>query len=230
MPRRLLDTCLFNMSGPPQEGIALAALPQDILRIILRHSHDLDSLLSTISSCRAFYAAFKSSTRSITRAIVCQEISVDILPEAIQTLRAATFSRPSESEFTLVKSQLFGDRREALLDYQWNPADGIAAIRLNSIIESFASDLASCYLSLLRKCRGLGQNGPPSMPELLRIKRALYRFEIFCRLFPPDATRITDPAPTKSHISFLALFSPWEEDQLASIHESLWRRVAPSKL
>jgi hypothetical protein len=177
------------MSAPLQEKMTLATLPQEVLKIVLAHSHDLDSLLSTVASCRAFYAAFHTSPSSLTQALVFREIDAAVLPEAIQTLRAALFHRhrhrlPS-SDPHLAVSSLFGEGRDALLNYRWNLADGIAVIRLHSIVETFTSEFASYYLSWLQRHSKCEQEGPPSIQERARIKRALYRFETYCNLFPP---------------------------------------------
>jgi hypothetical protein len=220
----------FNMSEPLQEKMTLATLPQEVLKIVLAHSHDLDSLLSTVASCRAFYAAFHTSPSSLTQALVFREIDSAVLPEAIQTLRAALFRRHrhrlSSSDLHLAVSSLFGEGRDALLNYQWNLADGIAVIRLHSIVETFASEFASYYLSWLQRHSKCEQEGPPSIQERARIKRALYRFETYCNLFPPPQD-LEDSDFKAAEISFLSSFSPWEIEQLASVHESMWRRLTP---
>lgn len=116
----------------------------------------------------------------------------------------------------------------ALLECRWSLSDGIAAIRLHSIVESFASEFTSFYLSWLQKHSKCQHENPPYMQELTRIKRALYRFETYCRLFPPTNVLEDCDKPRAAQMSFLSSFSPWEREQLASVHESLWRQVAPA--
>lgn len=139
----------LNMSAPLRTKITLATLPCEALKAILTHSYDLDSLLSTIASCRAFYAAFHTSPNALMQALISREIDVDVLPEVIQTLEATTFHshRLPSSGLPSFIAQLFDKSRETLLNYRWSLDDGIAAIRLHSIVEGFTSEFSSYYLS-----------------------------------------------------------------------------------
>ncbi|KAH8650971.1 hypothetical protein BGZ60DRAFT_388725 [Tricladium varicosporioides] len=217
------------MSTPLQKKTTLATLPQEALKIILAHSHDLNSLLSTVASCRAFYAAFHTSPSSLIQALISREIDAAVLPEAIQALRAASFRRHhlQGSDLHLAMTPLFGEGRDALLNYRWSLADGVAAVRLHSITDIFASEFVLYYLFMLQGLSNCEQQDPPSIQELARIKRALYRFETYCSLFPPPEDP-GDPGFKAAQISFFSSFSPWEREQLACVHESLWRQVTPA--
>lgn len=231
----------FNENEKP----TLVTLPLDIIFLLLEHCCDLDSLLSLMASCRTFYFAFHNYPTSLTHTLISREIDIAVLPDAIQLLKAAEISRngPSFSDLPIAVSKLFGEGREALVKDRWSLADGIAAIRLHSIIDGFASKFASYYLSWLQKNSKRDQETPPSVLELARIKRALYKFEVFCRLFPAveqddkseearyaiGSSRSENPDFDAAQMSFLSFLSPWEREQLACIHESLWRQVAPGK-
>lgn len=221
------------MSMTLQEKVTLASLPQEVKITILAHSHDLDSLLSARAACRTFYAAFLTAPSSLTRAVVSREIGVAVLPEAIQTLKASALRSLPDSDLPAVVFQLLDEDREALLDYRWSLADGIAAVRLHATVDLLTSEFASYYLHWLQVNSKCEKEGPPSMHELARIKRALYRFETYCSLFLSlkgtwHSPKGPDDFDFKAvQVMFLHRFSPWEREQLASAHESLWRLVAP---
>ncbi|EMR62597.1 hypothetical protein UCREL1_10477 [Eutypa lata UCREL1] len=231
---RLIPSVRFDMSMTLQEKVTLASLPQEVKITILAHSHDLDSLLSARAACRTFYAAFLTAPSSLTRAVVSREIGVAVLPEAIQTLKASALRSLPDSDLPAVVFQLLDEDREALLDYRWSLADGIAAVRLHATVDLLTSEFASYYLHWLQVNSKCEKEGPPSMHELARIKRALYRFETYCSLFLSlkgtwHSPKGPDDFDFKAvQVMFLHRFSPWEREQLASAHESLWRLVAPA--
>ncbi|KAI0379665.1 hypothetical protein F5Y04DRAFT_127420 [Hypomontagnella monticulosa] len=236
-------------SSGGKEKPTLTTVPHEVAVNILECCHDLDSLLSLIASCRYFYSVFHTYQISIMHTFISREIDPAVLPEAVQASKAAEIYRrgPSFSALPFAVSELFGEGRGALVKDRWSLADGIAAIRLHSIIDRFASELAFDYLIYLKQnsCQE-EREGPPSTTELARIKRALYRFEVFCRLFPPvddckipqenlhfklrmsDKSRSTDPDFRAAQVSFISFLSLWEREQLYSVYESLWRQVVPA--
>jgi hypothetical protein len=216
--------------SPEPAKVSFASLPQEVVAIILRHSPDLDTFLSSIASCRAFFDAFQNAPTSLTRTLVARKVG-DLLPQATFVLlarNARTYAH-SPAEMAQAMAQLlsrWGDE-SAVLAHRWSLADGIAAIRLHKIIDELANKTAAYCLSWLEKLSGHSQE-EPSDSELARIRRALYRFELFCRLFPPVLdTEVSDSVLEAGQLVFLQQGHPWESEQLASVHESLWRLVAP---
>jgi hypothetical protein len=210
-----------------------ASLPLDVLVVILSHSHDLDSLLSSRASCRAFFNAFNNSPTSLTKSIVTRHIDAAVLPEATLVAQATQvrLSRTPSSKLpkTFVSRLLSGRNNKALLNHRWTLSDGIAVIKLHSIITRFAKQFACFYLGWLEANSGISQVDP-SDGELARIIRALYRFEIFCILFPPPVPPPQEkllPIFRGPQVTFLLGFSPWENEQLACVQEGLWRLVVP---
>ncbi|KAK4033116.1 hypothetical protein C8A01DRAFT_40438 [Parachaetomium inaequale] len=216
---------------PDQAKATFASLPHDVLAIILRHSPDLDTFLSSIASCRAFFNAFKNAPTSLTKSLVDREVG-DLLPQATFVVLARD-ARPhahSPAEMAQAISQLLSRWADesVVLTHRWSLAEGIAAIRLDRIIGDLARRSAAFCLSWLEKLSGHSQESP-SDSELARIKRALYRFELNCRLLPPVLDEeAADPVLEAGQLVFLQQGHPWENEQLASVHESLWRLVAPA--
>ncbi|KAH8582380.1 hypothetical protein B0O99DRAFT_603455 [Bisporella sp. PMI_857] len=65
----------------------------------------------------------------------------------------------------------------------------------------------------------------PTQGETARIKRALYRFEIFCNVFRRTRPRV--PVPDEYLDHFCCRFSPWENEQMGCIQDFLFRLVSP---
>ena len=213
------------------EKANLATLPRELLIEILEYSHDLDSLLSTIASCRAFNQAFHVCPGPLLGIAVSRSIDPAVLPEAMLALKAASLRRdsPPKANPHLV-SQLVEENRESLLRYyNWNIADALSATRLHSVVESFASEFSRYYLFWLQKNSRRDVEAPPSEDELSRIKRALYWFETFCKVLPCPERDLDDEYVAAS-VPLLSALSPWEREQLVSIYESLWRVVTPGML
>jgi hypothetical protein len=213
--------------------LALASLPHDVLVAILSNMPDLDTLLASIASCRAFYSAFKSSPTPIIRDLAFRIIGIAVLPDSILATLARNagpcrLTGPEEAIVAAVLELLNRRGDEALLTtHKWTAAEGMATIRLHSIIDDMARKFASFHLSLLEKVSGR-QKEPPSNQELVRIKRALYRFEVFRTLFPPrnrDDQHI--PALLNAQEAFFGTASPWENEELFAVLDSLRRLVAP---
>ena len=216
------------------EKRSLATLPRDLLIVILEFSHDIDSLLSTIASCRAFLQAFRVCPSSLLRIVASRHIGTAVLPEAILACKAASLYCTTPTKDTPYQAvyELAQETRESLLqNHKWTISDAFAASRLHSVIKSFASEFAQFYLVHLQKNSKRDIEAPPSEKELARIIRALYWFETYRRLLP--ALKSDDYRTSKhddASTVFLSMLSPWEAEQLASIHDSLWRIVAPGTL
>lgn len=213
-----------------EKPTTIIALPPEVLKIILAYCQ-LDGFLSARAASKVFYDVSLLYPSSLIRDIVIGEIGTVALREAVQLPKTSWLRRQymlnSGSRFDL--AGLYREHKDTLLSCCWSLSDGIAAVRLHSIVESFASNFASQYLFELQKNSQYNDENPPSAQELSRIELALYRFEAYCNLFPP-ASRVEDCNESKeAQMSFLFSFSPWEREQIASIHESLWRRIAPGK-
>jgi len=66
------------------------------------------------------------------------------------------------------------------------------------------------------------------------MKRALYRYELFCVVFPPELSVPSHgqtrplglfPDPRAARMRFLSRFAPWENEQLACVHARLWHAL-----
>lgn len=220
-----------------QPKTTFASLPQDVIVEILRSSPDFDTLLAALASGRAFLNAFKSAPTSIPRSIVTRDVDSAILPSAI--FIALARGAPSLPWFNADPIQTLRDVRKLLdrqrdeafvREYKWTIGKGIAAIQFHSIIDQLARRFATYHLSWLARVSGREQKAA-SDTELARIKRALYRFEAYCALLPPFHRDLDNgeafPFILIGQYAFLGQASPWENEQLFAVHESLWRLIVP---
>lgn len=94
------------------------------------------------------------------------------------------------------------------------------------IIRYFAKDFGSSMLAVHpMSMDSIPCPSPLSSSEIRRIHRALYRFELYYRLFAGSQWAVSEwmglPAPT---IKFLSLYPPWEVEEMHCIHDFLYRR------
>lgn len=222
------------------EPANLSALPQELIRIILGYSCNLESLLSTVASCRVLYDAFHTFPAPIVAQLVQKEVCYATLRHAILCLKAARY-RDGSSDIQLpdfVRGLIRELKASHIPDFEWTFNDGIEAIRLHRVIRNMAQMLASDYISQLQVQVGTVEDAA-SDTELSRIQKALYRFEMFRFLFPeprhqpslrhPKEERERVQRIDAAKIIFFTSSEPWGNEQLSAVYESLFLRVAKSK-
>ena len=196
--------------------------PLELKQALLSALSDISSLRSAALSCSSLYHAFLSAEELITTQVVKNHIDADVLPEAV----AAFNSSRSQSLDT-----------QGVLDFinhhfcsrtspdSWTLSEALRLGSLHSTVERFASEFISEMLNTSSKFAYI--DAPPGWPvsrhELNRIQRAFYRFEVYCNLFRDpkvfDSFEIGD--------LFMFSFSHWENEQLACVHDYLFRVVCP---
>jgi hypothetical protein len=234
-PSSVKQKKLEMSASDTQDELNLANLPQEVLRIILAFLDDIDSLLSAVSSCRTIYCAFHSFPSPLIASLVLHEIGPAVLPECIQTLRAAAVRRQSPvihrqdrlpyAEVPAAIQHFFNAQNDTP-EFEWSLSNGIIAIRLHSVVNNLAQSIADEYLGHWNSLVLHGNQVPVTASEIKRIQRALYRFETYRNLLPPPE-RADDVDYKRGHEIFFSQYLPWEIEQLGSIYESLWRRAIP---
>jgi hypothetical protein len=212
--------------------IYLEQLPLELRQEILSLIPDVGTLRTAALSCPTFYYAFRGSPASITTSVLLSEIGPAILPEATMVLEASSIHRRNPSVQDMLGPSGLGKywlQREKVRR-EWTPADALSASKLHFYVHSFGIKLASTALSKIPSHRG--QQPPPTRQELERIKRALYRFQVYRHISPPrsygeymaNADRIE-----MLHEIFFSKFATWENEQLACIYDFLVEEVRPGK-
>ncbi|KAK2773081.1 hypothetical protein CKAH01_13625 [Colletotrichum kahawae] len=218
---------MADYSGSPN-SLLLSSLPQELLRLILSHFFDLQSLLSAVASCRTLHSAFHSFPSPLIDSVLYRELDLPSRPEVIRITRARRLldCGLSQPELTDGRKQLLQRGPETSLD--WSLSEGIAAVQLRKNVADLSNTICRQYLDNLASHVKRGHEGTPSEAELDRIQRALYRFETYCNVFPPLGayTWPTDDV-REEWTTFFDSCPSWEIEQVGSVHESLFRLVAP---
>lgn len=211
----------------------LHRLPTELVQAILYESHGLKTLLSAILSCRRLYDVFVGdSSRIATRAVINELDSYDVRPEAIAALRASKLTDPTRQMVQdLCTAHL--QKRSYELSIRMTFDEAISASKLHAAVSRLAEDFTKAGL---RVFMGESKNAhtltsrslEPSTSEKCRIMRAFYLSELFFNLFR-QTFRWPIQETCQCMNDFLLTFAHWEIEQIACIHDYLYRLVAPSE-
>lgn len=202
----------------------IKGLPPELKQALLSALPDVSSLRSAALSCSFLYHAFLSAEELITTQVVKNQIDADVLPEALtalKTFRSQPWSRQGVIDFVDGHHLCFRTSPPE----SWSLSEALPLGNLHASVEKFASDFIAEMLNTSSDFAYI--DVPPGWPvsrhEMNRIQRAFYRFETYCHLFRNphafDAHEMRDV--------FFFKFSHWENEQLACIHDYLFRAVCP---
>jgi hypothetical protein len=205
----------------------LEQLPLEAKQAILSALTDIESLRATALTCSSLYHAFKHAEDLIIAEVLLNEIDVGVFPEALLAQKSTV--RTKIHGFAAEHLQT---RQPVIPKKRWRYSEVLPLGRLAKCINYFAGDFASNTLAARPPV-----TLPPSREELNRIKRAFYRFEIYSNIFdgmsPPSwASQSLVPqgqVQLTPWAIFFASFSPWENEQLACVHDYFVTLLAPSK-
>ncbi|VUC25572.1 unnamed protein product [Clonostachys rosea] len=207
--------------------MAFNTLPIELRRLILAELDSFSSLASAILTCRALHSAYLlKPSGAITASILVNQVGYDVLPEV--TIALASSQLPPHSPEA---SDVFITTYLASRTIHQIPASLGAYSRLeelNSCVTSLAQWFADDCLGRLETSGDGSSNvaAPPTASEIARIKRALYRFEIFCNLYYRKSP--SQPVSHDSLATFCLCFAPWENEQLGAILDFLFRIASPA--
>lgn len=206
---------------------ALERLPLEISQCILATLDDVFSLRSTALTCRFLFHALLNAEETITSQVLLKHLNPGILRDAVfakDSSRLKVWPRCDVLEFL---SQYLGQRETLCM--RWKLSEAIPMAELYNNIHHLALDFSSEAMAtsgwfVCSWTRFDRVPTPLSSNEVDRIERTLYRFEIYCNLF-----RDAQPPPfilgREQRDVFLSKLSPWENEQLACIHDYLARAV-----
>lgn len=207
----------------------LLQMPLHLLSIVLSHLDNMQSLASAIFSHSSLYLAFREDRNRIVRDIMTRQIPDDTMKYALCTHAATLDGLDRNDEDQILQfladnflTDLHAPKEPFALP---GPADlrlAGALSRTHSIIQYFTSDLLRDMLPLVHHHLGLRRPSytVASAVEELRIHRAMYRFQLYCKLF---RQRFSGPQkryfPFALRDRFFHTFSPWVNEQLACIND-----------
>jgi hypothetical protein len=229
----------------------LDGLPSELKCQILLNISDLQTLNALIRASPSYHQVYTSQRIRILSRVLERELEPPVLADAIATMAA---SRVADRQDRITKVKDFLSQYRAKIYAQ--DGNGLASItsqdissvaRLHTAIRTIALRFYDFTVGARPHLPDAKSASPgPSRTELQRIYRALYRFEMFCKLFssnrfPRDNTRYfqtgypytgaTSSAPLNvteadgRDISdwFLAIFQPWEVEEVGCVYDFLSR-------
>lgn len=207
-----------------KEKSCLECLPLEIAQHILASSDDIFSLVSAALSCSLFYHAFTGAEENITRQVLHKHLNPALLNDAVLARDSSRRTFWSDADVRRMLSQHFEPHKAPCM--KWKLSVVIPIAKQYNDIHYVASELASQAISEAERLEKEPDSVrmPLSVNEVTRIERTLYRFELYCNLFRESAQFTFIPGAEQRAV-FFSKFSPWENEQLACVHDYLAEAV-----
>lgn len=160
--------------------LQLTSLAPELKCAIFTNLPDVISAKSLALASSSFFYTFLDAQPLILTQVLEKEISTELLHGAFTAYQASkipVWSKQAVQEFL---DGYFGDFVPHK-SQKWNLSEALHMSRVHSCVEFFAAEFASSALSKNSTARG--SNAAPSFTEKIRIKRILYRFELYCNFF-----------------------------------------------
>lgn len=190
---------------------------------------DIFTLNALIRTSSSFYRAFTDSQSLVVAAVLANEVHPDVISDAValwNVTRIEPWSKPAIESFL----KRYRDSEPSPVRSPWTLSEATKFSTIHRHVEFFTQDFCFSVLSM-HPISGKPdpEYEPPSSNELCRIQRILYRIELYCVLF-----RIREPqCKNKERLTldeqqelFFTKFWPWENEQLACIHDYLLRGLS----
>ncbi|KAJ5741061.1 hypothetical protein N7493_000933 [Penicillium malachiteum] len=205
--------------APRSHGLSL--LPIECRQAILVYLDDIASLRSAIVSHSSLYRAFCGAKSLILHSVLSNIVSPDLLPEACAILHASKIRR-WYPEARAENLENFRQRR-VQTKLSWQDATSIEEFHLSA--KFFTADFISTALSKnsLKDEEMITNVTMVTAIEWHRVLRSFYWWEWYTL----SCGRIWKLGIRK-HLSakHLEMFSIWEQEQLASVGEYLFHKIA----
>ncbi|KAF2276994.1 uncharacterized protein EI97DRAFT_305534 [Westerdykella ornata] len=199
----------------------IVKLSVELKQMILSNLPDVLSLRSAALSCRALYDALLSAETIITTRVLLNQVDFDVLPEANITQEAFRLEPCTEEGIQNFIERRLHKRQPP--PGSWRLRDAVPMAKLHACV----GELASQFIATAATKSPVWGTRPATRAEVSRIERAMYWFETFCNLF--RGFEKSNPRLLKQLWSVYFLnFSPWENEQLACVHDYLVQAVYPA--
>ena len=230
---------------------SLEDVPVEVQQIILHQMPDFSTLKALISASPAYLRAYLSQRHSIMSDILHRSIHPDVLLDAMAIVDALKLSRNYDDYVPNLKAfvEQYKTTR-ASLDVDLEPLEPSTTEELwkfHLLVLDVTKDFCDYALSTHPVTgQSLDHYASLSPNEARRIHRALYRYELFTRLFhEPDfyleEQRFRDRRPGRSRLAlqrdsirsldsqdkswlFFPLFKAWEIEEIACVRDYVTHR------
>jgi len=206
---------------PTLEGLATE------LKIhLLHHIFDIASLKALTHAVPLYHMAYVSQRCDILRSVLTNCLGSEVIIDALALAKALDIRRDLKNHALVDEVKRFMEKRKfcrspGLLDLPDIPPEKLfLLIRLKATVETMTG--------LFVESRTKLDPTDLSQSEHRRIRRALYRFELFCVLFGRSSfghpqkwscERTCGSITAAEGMEFLAPFEPWEIEEIACVRD-----------
>ncbi|MCJ1434095.1 hypothetical protein MMC27_003461 [Xylographa pallens] len=200
------------------------SFPVELTQLILCALPDAVTLRALILSHSSFYRAFVAGRSLITLQVLLNQIPPNLLPDAVAVLKSCRL-KPWSRELVQGFLVYYHEGRFSTLP-AWTISDAIPVSALYDDIAFFMADFSTVALAA-HPITGIPDVSPLPLTshEKSRISQAFYRFELYCNLFRERRWKDDRFRPEEQRDMFFDKYSPWENEQLACVHDYLYRRM-----
>ncbi|KAI1194216.1 hypothetical protein F5X97DRAFT_311726 [Nemania serpens] len=212
---------------------AITELPCEVIASIIRNLDNLRFLPPTLLACRHFYTSFKQYN-GIEAAIFRRQVTPDLVPYSIAVLEASRLPRPYvEDSVRGLLDGLHDQRPRLAARLPTMPTSLVRRMaRTHDVIHGLATDFAASAWAYLAQTPGSDRSPSASTnislspSEYFRLCRAFYRLELFYCLFRSAPGEVSTPLAVPMDSWFFSRYSPWEMEQLGSVHDFLEEKLS----
>lgn len=215
------------MQGATPEHASLQGLPFDLKIAVLQFLPGILALKSLVIASKEYFAVYRDERQLILSSILRSELPPAILFEAISVQDARGLPPGKDKEAITSFLNQYKIKRSTRPDINTVTLESLISIsRTHYLIEAVANDYAtSIVVTNPRTGKTEGSPLPISHNEERRLHRALYRVELFCSLFEnfnrygEQVQALPSSFFFDSEMAriFLALFSPWQVEEITCI-------------
>ena len=224
-----------NMGSCELEGI-----PPELQIEILSLSSSLDSLYNLIRASPQYYQVFLTMRETLLYQVICRLIGLEVLPDAIFLARCSQLPRARLDLASTIEKM--AEYQEHQQNFSHNTPVGFPTLirlcQLQPTIEYHLESLGDNALKCLENCTQALRTGvftttrktrgertgkepdPLSTTEKARLRRALYRIELYGLLFyqtPTFSIQTQRISGQEQERIFLSKLPPWEVEEMAFI-------------
>ncbi|KAL9069540.1 MAG: hypothetical protein Q9161_005458 [Pseudevernia consocians] len=216
--------------GLDPQRASLEGLAVELQFEILQKLPDLPTLDAIVHASPSYHRAYVARRQSILARVISRDIGPDIQFEAHAVAMTQTINKENHSEIrAFLKDYRRTRRQTASFWFESVPLPHVTILsQLQHAVRFAMKDF--CKTTLSRDpLSGEKEKDikPLSTNEARRISRALYRFELFCRIFSHAGftVKIKLDCMEMCHL-FLNQFPPWEVEEIACIRDYIIDRYA----
>ena len=201
-------------------------LPTNLVLRILTAVQDVDSLRTLVLVSSIFYSTFRDNQLLVLLRVTTSEVGRDVLPDALLAYSATTLPRSCRGAADFFQKYTHLD--SISIPDGWSMVDCVQMSRLSKDVADITTDFQRSLTT--NPISGAEASIVLSKGELARIKRALYRYSVYCSFYGYNKhARGLSADYLEAYTrrdAFFGRFSPWENEQFVTIYEFLQRCIS----